>query len=63
MGLPWWLSGKESSSNSGDMGLIPGSGRSPGRGHGNPLQDSWLENPMDEEPGRLPGHRVTRSRT
>ena len=45
MGLPWWLSGKESSSNSGDMGLIPGSGRSPGRGHGNPLQYSCLENP------------------
>ena len=31
----------------GDMGLIPGSGRSPGEGNGNPLQYSWLENPMD----------------
>ena len=30
-----------------DAGLIPGSGRSPGRGHGNPLQYSCLENPMD----------------
>ena len=30
-----------------DMGLIPGLGRSPGGGHGNPLQDSCLENPMD----------------
>ena len=30
-----------------DLGLIPGSGRSPGRGHGNPLQYSCLENPMD----------------
>ena len=30
-----------------DVGLIPGSGRSPGRGHGNPLQHSCLENPMD----------------
>ena len=30
-----------------DVGLIPGSGRSPGRGHGNPLQYSCLENPMD----------------
>ena len=32
-----------------DMGLIPGLGRSPGGGHGNPLQDSCLENPMDRE--------------
>ena len=31
----------------GDAGLIPGSGRSPGEGHGNPLQSSCLENPMD----------------
>ena len=30
-----------------DEGLIPGSGRSPGKGHGNPLQYSFLENPMD----------------
>ena len=30
-----------------DVGLIPGSGRSPGGGHGNPLQSSYLENPMD----------------
>ena len=30
-----------------DVGLIPGSGRSPGEGHGNPLQYSYLENPMD----------------
>ena len=30
-----------------DMGSIPGSGRSPGERHGNPLQYSWLENPMD----------------
>ena len=36
-----------------DSGLIPGSGRSPGGGHGNPLQCSCLENPMDREPGRL----------
>ena len=38
--------GKESSCNVGDPGLIPGSGRSPGEGNGNPLQYSWLENPM-----------------
>ena len=33
--------------NAGDLGSIPGSGRSPGGGHGNPLQYSCLENPMD----------------
>ena len=46
--LPWWLSGKESAGNAGDtgdMGSIPGLGSSPGRGHGNPLQYSCLENP------------------
>ena len=36
-----------------DAGSIPGSGRSPGGGHGNPLQYSCLENPMTEEPDRL----------
>ena len=44
-GLPWWLSGKESVHNAwdaADMGSIPGLGRSPGRGHGNPLQHSWM---------------------
>ena len=44
-GLPWWLSGKESACNAGDLGLIPGLGRSPGGGHVNPLQYSCLENP------------------
>ena len=39
--------------NAGDAGLIPGSGRSLGGGHGNPLKYSCLENPMTEEPGRL----------
>ena len=37
--------GKESTCNEGDLGLIPGLGRSPGWGHGNPLQNSFLENP------------------
>ena len=37
-----------SAGDTGDSGLIPGSGRSPGGGHGNPLQYSWLENPMDK---------------
>ena len=39
--------GKESVHNAGDPGLIPGWGRSPGEGNGNPLQYSCLENPMD----------------
>ena len=38
---------KASACNAGDLGLIPGSGRSPGEGNGNPLQYSCLENPMD----------------
>ena len=45
--LPWWLGSKESTCNVGDAGLIPGSGRSPGEGNGNPLQHSCLGNPMD----------------
>jgi len=49
MGLPWWLSGKESACNAGDASLIPGSGRSPGEGNSNPLQYSCLGNSMDRE--------------
>ena len=48
MGLLWWLSGKESTCISGDTGnssSIPGLGRSPGEGNGNPPQYSWLGNP------------------
>ena len=45
--FPCSLVGKKSACNAGDMGSIPGSGRSPGEGHGNPLQYSCLENPMD----------------
>ena len=43
---------KASASNAGNPGSIPGSGRSPGKGNGNPLQYSCLENPI-EELGRL----------
>ena len=46
-GFPGGLDGKESDCNAGDLGLIPGLGRSPGEGHGNSLQYSCLENPMD----------------
>ena len=46
-----------------DVGFIPGSGRSPGGAHGNPLQDSCLENPMYRGAWQAAGHRVTKSRT
>ena len=42
-----WLRHKASAHNAGDLGLIPGLGRCPGEGNGNPLQHSCLENPMD----------------
>ena len=45
MGFPRGSDGKESTCNVGDLGSIPGLGRSPGKGHGNPLQYSCLENP------------------
>ena len=46
-GFPGDSDGKESACNAGDPGLVPGLGRSPGEGNGNPLQYSCLENPMD----------------
>ena len=49
MGFPGGSEVKASASNAGDPGLIPGSGRSPGEGNGNPLQYSCLENPTDGE--------------
>ena len=60
---PWWLSGKESACNAGVPGSIPGSGRSPGGGHGNPLQYSCLENPMDRGGWWATVHGVAKSRT
>ena len=47
--LSWWLSGKGSDCQVGDLGSIPGSGRSPGEENGNPLQCSCLGNPVDRE--------------
>ena len=47
MGFPGGSDSKESVCSAGDLGSIPGSGRSPGGGHGNPLQYSCLENSMD----------------
>ena len=47
MGFPGGSDGKASARNAGDLGLIPGPGRSPGERNGNPLQYSCLENSMD----------------
>jgi len=57
------LDGKASAYNLGDLGLIPGSGRSPGEGNGNPLQYSCLENPMDTGAWQATVHGVEESRT
>ena len=46
----------------GDLALIPGSGRSPGGGNGNPLQYSGLENPLDGGAWQAAGHGVAESR-
>ena len=50
---------KNPTAKAGDVGSSPGSGRSPGRGHGNPLQYSCLENPMDRRAWRAIVHAVT----
>ena len=55
--------GKESACNAGDLGSIPGSGRSPGEGNGNPLQYSYLENSMDRGAGQATVHGVAKCRT
>ena len=54
---------KASACNAGDLGLIPGSGRSPGEGNGNPLQYSGLENPTDREAWWLQFRDLKRVRT
>ena len=59
-GLPGGLNGEELACQARDAGLIPGSGRSPGGGHGNPLQYSCLENPMDKGAWRAAVHGVTK---
>ena len=55
--------GKESTCKAGDLGLIPGWGRSPGEGNGNPLQCSCLENPMDRGDWWVTVHGGTKSQT
>ena len=61
--VPSGSDGKETTCNAGDLGSIPGSGRSPGEGNGNPLQYSCLENPMDRGAWRATVHGVAKSRT
>ena len=62
-GFPGGSDGKESTCNAGDLGLIPGLGRSPGDGNDNPLQYSCLENPMDRGAWWATNHRVAKSWT
>ena len=52
---------KNPPANAGDTGLIPGSGRSPGEGNGNPLQDPCLGNPRDKEAWQATLHGVAKS--
>ena len=62
-GFPGGSDGKESACNAGDPGLIPGLGRSPGEGNGNPLWYSCLENSMDRRAWQAIVHGVTKSWT
>ena len=62
-GFPGGSDGKESSHNSGDRGLTPGLGRSPGERNGNPLQYSCLENSKDRGASQATGHGVPKSLT
>ena len=63
LGFPGGLEVKASASNVGDLGSIPGSGRSPAEGNGNPLQYSCLENPMDRGAWWATVHWIAKSRT
>ena len=63
LGFPGGSEVKVSACNAGDLGSIPGLGRSPGEGNGNPLQYSCLENPMDGGAWWATVHRVAKGRT
>ena len=66
MGFPDSSEGKESACNAGDTGdegSIPGSGRSPGGGNGNPPQHSCLENPMDRGAWQATVYSITKNWT
>ena len=58
---PGGSDGKESACNAGDPGSISGSGRSPEEGNDNPLQNSFLGNPMDREAWWATVHKITKS--
>ena len=60
LGFPDGSDSKESACNAGDLGSIPGLGRSPGEKNGNPLQYAYLENSMDREAWQATVHGVTR---
>ena len=62
-GFPHSSAGKESSCKAGDLGSIPGSGRFPREGNGNPLQYSCLGNPMDGGAWQATVHGVTKNWT
>ena len=61
LGVPWWLSGKESACSAGDAGSIPGLGRSPGGRPGNPRLCSCLENSMDRGAWQAIVHGIAKS--
>jgi len=63
LGLLWWLNGRESTCNTGDLGLIPRLGRSPGEGDGNPPQYSCLENLVGRGAWWATVHRVAKRQT
>ena len=61
LGFTYSSVGKDSACNAGDLGLIPGLGRSSGEGNGNPLQYSCVQNPMDRGAWRAAVHGVVRA--
>ena len=63
VGFPGGSDSNESTCNVGDLGSIPGLGKSPGGMHGNPLQYSCLENPMDRGAKQATASGVTKSQT
>ena len=63
LGFPGGSDGKESACSAGDLSSVPGSGRSPGEGNGNPLQCSCLENSMDRGAWQATVHWVAKYQT
>ena len=63
VGFPGGSNGKESACNAGDLGSIPGLGKYPGKGNGNPLQYSCLENFMDRGAWWATIHRIAKNWT